>query len=308
MQSPPAALAGNGAAGTSSPFDAGAPVTTAAPADAAADASTDAMSASGAGPDSAVDAGPPPPDAGITSVCSGGKVGMDSESAPPGPLTVSREYAAVKYLARTPNQILSLKTTMQVPKTPSTRQTLFIWPGLQSKDGAADPARIGNGVLQPVLTWGSSCAPSRPSDGYAGWWISGMYVNVTTGAAGAGGCAGGDYLATEVGDLLDIDMSVNGAVWTQTTTDRRTMETVDFAIDLKGQIQNDAMWIIEVPTGETIRPSEDVVFTQSVLTFASPVESCQPNQAGAADHFSAPVLSADGLHCCYDEIILSAQR
>jgi hypothetical protein len=68
------------------------------------------------------------------------------------------------------------------------------------------------------------------------------------------------------------------------------------------------MWVIEVPSGETIRPSEDVVFTQSVLTFASPVTTCQPTQAGATDYFSAPVLSPDGLHCCYDEIILRAER
>jgi hypothetical protein len=91
-------------------------------------------------------------------------------------------------------------------------------------------------------------------------------------------------------------------------TDLRTMETVDFTIDLEGQVQNNAMWIIEVPSGLTVRPAEDVVFTQSVLTFSSPVTTCQPNQAGTTDYFSAPVLSRDGLHCCYDEIILRAQR
>jgi hypothetical protein len=213
----------------------------------------------------------------------------------------------VKYLTPAPNQILSLKTTMKVPKEPSARQTLFIWPGLQSR-GSADPARIGNGVLQPVLTWGPSCAPRRPSDPYAAWWISGMYVNVTTGAAGPTGCAGGDFLSTELGDLIAMEMSVKGTDWTQTMTDLRTMETVDFTIDLKGQVQNNAMWIIEVPSGLTVRPAEDVVFTQSVLTFSSPVTTCQPNQAGTTDYFSAPVLSRDGLHCCYDEIILRAQR
>jgi hypothetical protein len=185
---------------------------------------------------------------------------------------------------------------------------LFIWPGLQSRSGAADPARIGNGVLQPVLTWGGSCAPKSPSSVYDNWWISGMYVNVTTGAAGPSGCAGGDYLSTEVGDLVDIVMEVDGTNWIQTMTDQRTMKTVDFTIDLKGQDQNNVMWIVEVPSGSTVRPAEDTVFTQNVLTFKSPVTSCQPNQAGGADSFSAPILSTDGLHCCYEKIVLAAKR
>jgi hypothetical protein len=86
------------------------------------------------------------------------------------------------------------------------------------------------------------------------------------------------------------------------------METVDFSIDLKGQVQNDAMWIIEVPSGESIRPNGDTVWTQNVLTFSMPVTSCQPDQAGGSDYFSAPVLSKDGLHCCWDKIILRADR
>jgi hypothetical protein len=130
--------------------------------------------------------------------------------------------------------------------------------------------------------------------------MSGMFVKTS--------CAGGDYVNTEVGDLLEIDMSVKGTNWTQTITDVQSMKTVDFTIDLKGQVQNNAMWIIEVPSGETIKPVDDVVFTQSVLTFNAPVTSCQPSQAGTTDYFSAPVLSPDKLHCCYDKIILRADR
>ena len=87
-----------------------------------------------------------------------------------------------------------------------------------------------------------------------------------------------------------------------------TMKSVDLTTDLKGQVQNWATWAIEVPSGETIKPVDDVVFTQSVLTFSAPVTSCQPSQAGTADYFSAPVLSADGLHCCFDKVILRANR
>jgi hypothetical protein len=264
-------------------------------------------SGGGAGMSGAAGSGGMPGGTDITSVCMGGKVGMDSDTAKAKPLNVSREYGAVKYLSQPRNQIVSLQTTMKVPAKPSSKQTLFIWPGLQCQ-GAADPARIGNGILQPVLTWGSSCAPKAPSDVYANWWMSAMYVNVSSSAAGPSGCAGGDYMDTEVGDLLQIDMSVKGTSWTQTITDLRTMKTVDFTIDLEGQLQNWATWAVEVPSGESIKPVEDTEFTQNVLTFTSPVASCQPSQAGDADYYSAPVLSPDGLHCCFDEIILRAKR
>jgi hypothetical protein len=292
--STPSKAGQSGGAGTTSPDD-------------TAQAGTGANAGSGGAAGSAGGAGMPDSTR-ITAVCKGGKVGMDSDSFRPDALTVRREYAAVKYHGDPSIPILSFKTTMLVPKTPSSRQTLFIWPGLQCKEGASDPAGIGNGVLQPVLTWGSSCAPQQPRDTFSGWWMSGMYVNVTTGAAGPTGCAGGDYMMTEVGDLLEIDMSVAGSAWTQTITNLRTMETVDFTIDLKNQVQNAAMWVVEVPDGTSIRPVEDTVFTDSVLTFEMPVASCQPTQAGANDYFSAPVRSSDGLYCCYDKIILRAQR
>jgi hypothetical protein len=244
--------------------------------------------------------GSPPSMKGATAVCMGGKVGMDSTTASAGNITT--EYAAVKYLARG-NGITSLKTTMLVPKKPTQMQTLFIWPGLQCNNGQ-DPGRIGNGILQPVLTWGASCAPKLPSSFYSSWWISGMYVNVSTAAAGPTGCAGGDFLSTEVGDSLQIDMSVKGTAWTQAILDLTTMKSVDFTIDLKGQEQNWATWAIEVPAGETIMFTDQVVYTDSVLTFKSPVTSCQPSQRGPSDSFTAPVLSPDGLNCCYDKIIL----
>jgi hypothetical protein len=243
------------------------------------------------------------PGMGFTSVCAGGMLGKDSSSA----MTNSSvsEYAAVKYLVRS-NSILSLKTTMLVPKVPTSKQTLFIWPGLQC-NGGKDPARIGNGILQPVLTWGGSCAPKIPQDLYKSWWMSAMYVNVSTAAAGPSGCAGGDYMDTAIGDLLQIDMSVKGTAWTQTIFDVQTMKKVDYTIDLKGQEQNWATWAIEVPRGESIVPADEQVFTDNVLTFASPVTTCQPSQRGPMDYFSTPILSTDKLNCCYDKIILRAK-
>ena len=243
----------------------------------------------------------------LTAVCKGGKLGMDSEMAKVQGLNVSREYGAVKYLSASSNPIVSLKTTLQVPKTPMSKQTLFIWPGLQCR-GASDPGRVGNGILQPVLTWGPSCAPKAPKDGYAAWWMAAMYVNVSSSAAGPSGCAGGDYMDTQVGDPLFIDMSLKDSKWTQTIVNMRTMKAVDLTSDLKGQVQNWATWAVEVPSGESIKPVEDTIFTQNVLSFTNPVTTCQPNQAGGSDYYSAPVLSPDGLHCCYDKIILRADR
>lgn len=304
---PPAAgaAAGSGASGSG-----GQPAPTAAGAG-GGQAGNMAMGASGAGgaTGAADPAGLPPGATNFTAVCAGGTVGMDSDQVDEiRGLDVGREFAGVKMLVRTPNQVLSFKSTLVVPETPTARQTLFIWPGLQSRDGASDPGRVGNGVLQPVLTWGSSCAPERPQDPYEGWWMSGMYVNVTTGAAGPTGCAGGDYLSTSLGDWLEIDMFLKDDQWVQTIKNVQMNKTVEFTIDLEGQVQNETMWIVEVPSGSSVRPAEDTVFVQNVMTFAQPVTSCQPDRKGSTDYFSAPTLSTDGLHCCWDKIILKAER
>jgi hypothetical protein len=266
---------------------------------AAAGASGSAASTGSAGADAST---LPPGATNFVSVCAGGKVGMDSETAKATlrGLDIRREYSGVKMLIRSPNAVLSFKTTLQVPKPPTQRQTLFVWPGLQSRDGAADPGRVGNGVLQPVLTWGGSCAPKAPPDPYAGWWIAGMYVKT--------GCQGGDYLTTNLGDLLEIDMFLKDEKWVTTIKNVMMDKTVDFTIDLKGQVQNEVMWLTEVPDGSSIRPVDDVIWTQNVLTFKEPEETCQPNRIGSNDYFSAPVLSPDGLHCCWDKIIMRAER
>jgi hypothetical protein len=232
------------------------------------------------------------------SPCDGGKVGTDSSM-----LRTTGGYGSVKYQLPTSNHIVELKTVLKVPKKPMAMGTLFIWPGLQWL-GGPDPAREGNGVLQPVLTWGTSCQMGSMS--YNEWWIAGMYVNISTGAAGPSGCAGGDTMNVVVADALDIDIALSGTTWKQTVTDEQTMKTVDFSIDLKGQAQNWAIWDIEQPYGGAVAPPEDVVFTDSVISFASPATSCQPNDRGANDYFSAPVVSADGLHCCIAKITLRA--
>lgn len=290
--------------GTPTAIVAGAGAATAGSAAAAAGSMASAAGVGAAGTSGSAGAGAmvPPGSNNFVSVCAGGKVGMDSDAAKATlrGLDIQREYSGVKMLIRSPNAVLSFKTTLQVPKPPMQRQTLFVWPGLQSRDGAADPGRVGNGVLQPVLTWGPSCAPKAPSDPYAGWWIAGMYVKY--------GCEGGDYLTTELGDLLEIDMFLKDEKWETTIRNVRMDKTVDFTMDLKGQVQNEVMWLTEVPDGSSIRPVDDVIWTQNVLTFKEPEETCQPNRIGSNDYFSAPILSPDGLHCCWDKIIMRAER
>lgn len=238
------------------------------------------------------------------SVCSGGKVGMDSERSTTRNLANARNLAITVYEVKPPNRIVSFKTTMVVPKTPTQRSTLFIWPGLQHR-GGADPARIGNGVLQPVLTWGPSCSRTASNSRYENWMIAAMYVNLG-GAAGPSGCASGEGLQAEVGARLFIDMSLNGTAWSQSITNLADKKKVDFTFDLKGQDQNWAIWDIETPGAA--RPAEDTIFEDSVITAAQPLTSCEPTYAAEVDYFSAPVLSPDGLHCCIDKIILKQQR
>jgi hypothetical protein len=251
--------------------------------------------------------GGPPGEMDPTTVCMGGKPGMDSDAVTTRGQTSSRNFAVVQYLVRAPNKISRFQTILAAPKVPAQRSTLFIWPGLQH-NGGSDPGRVGNGVLQPVLTWGPSCNPKAPREGsnYMGWWISAMYVNISTGAAGPGGCAGGDAMDVAVADRLYIDFAVKGTEWTQTVVNLTNMKKVDFTTDLKGQDQNWVIWDIETPGSS--RPAEDTIFEKSVLTFTSPVTSCQPTSAAEVDYFSAPILSADGLNCCFEKMILKAKR
>ena len=239
-----------------------------------------------------------------TSVCAGGKVGMDSKSSTTRDMTSSRNLALTIYSVTPPNRIVDFRTTLVVPKTPAQRGTLFIWPGLQHS-GGADPGRIRNGVLQPVLTWGPSCIPAA-NNNYMNWTIAAMYVNISSSAAGPSGCAGGAGMQAIPGERLDIDFNLNGTSWTQTVVNLTNMKKIDFTIDLKGQDQNWAIWDIETPTSS--RPAEDTIFEKSVVTMAMPVTSCQPSIGAKVDYFSAPVLSPDGLHCCFDQVVLKQMR
>lgn len=241
---------------------------------------------------------------GGSSPCSGGQSWLASDANGSGGTTVSG-YGEVNFKASTTTQIIELQTTLTVPARPSSSSTLFLWPGLEPLPGGANYNPIGVGVLQPVLTWGTSCAPNSPMNPSA-WWISGQYVNPYTSDQAHYGCFGGNVIEVQVGDALDITMSLKGTVWSQVVADRQTGQQSTFDMDLQGQAQDWALFKIEIPT-QTV-PTSDVVFTGTTLTFAAadPM-ACQPSVRGTSDYFAAPQSSQDGTKCCISRIILRAQ-
>ncbi len=218
--------------------------------------------------------------------------------------THTNSYGFVQLAASNKNQILSLTTTLAVPVKPSANTgTLFLWPGLQPGGANYDP--IDNGVLQPVLTWGPTCAPNAPKNAYASWWISAQYVNTFGSDSGYTGCLGGDGMNVNVGDALVMVMKLDGTIWHQTVTDSATQKAVSYDIDMQGQAQNYAEFDIEIYTEN---PAADVIFTSTeiVLQDSQPT-FCQPTVRGTNDFFTNPRMSADGKTCDIDRIVLRAQ-
>lgn len=216
--------------------------------------------------------------------------------------TGSSGYA--EYTTRVTSLLTRLQTKLTVPVKPPPSGTIFLWPGVQPIRGP-NFAPINNGVLQPVLTWGSSCAPGSPF-GYSSWWISGLYVNISTSLATHRSCHGGPVMRVNPSDVLDIDIVQAGTVWKQVIKNLTSGQMVDYSIDMRGQEQGRAIFDIELPT--RAKPVSDVVFTETVLTFASPLtRACTPATQGETDYVSKARLSADGTKCCIDRITLRAK-
>jgi hypothetical protein len=272
----------------------------------------------GAGGDTGTDAEPTGGDAGAgdasspeggaggdagASGCAGGKAGLASDAT--GSKTPVKGYGGVQFTASTQTQIVRLETTLAVPAKPPAMGTLFLWPGLEPLTQSKNFQPIGTGVLQPVLTWGGTCAPTAPNT-YDNWWISAQYVNTYGNDPGFMGCLGGQGIDVAVGDALHITMWLEGTTWKQTVVDAQTGEMASYDIDMKGQAQDWAIFSIEQPT--SVKPASDVVFTSTTLTFAdSDPAACQPSVRGTDDYFASPVTSVDGAQCCVSRIILRSQ-
>ncbi len=212
-------------------------------------------------------------------------------------------YGFVELDVSPDNRIVGLETTLIVPAQPPGSGTLFLWPGLQPQTGGAGYDPVGNGVLQPVLAWGNSCAPGVQPATYATWWISGQYYDDEGTDPAHTGCYGGPIMVAPVAEPLRLTMTLSGTVWHQTVVGHGG--SVDFDEDLMDQAQNRAVFVIE---GYSAAPVSDVVFTDTTITFASPdFEDCAVTRRGQNDFVSTPVPSSDGLSCFIAEIVLRAR-
>jgi hypothetical protein len=205
------------------------------------------------------------------------------------------------------NQIIGLTTRLFVPLKPAPVGTLFLWPGLQPGPEGANFRPINNGVLQPVLTWGKSCAPGQKPPAYDTWWISAQYVNTFGRRRGHRGCHGGPIMAVDPGDTLLIRMSLFKSVWRQTVLDLQSGKSVGFHISLRHQAQTNAWFEIEPAEGATI--ANDVVFAATMIDFATPnPQNCYLKYRGL-DDVTKPILIDGGQSCYIDRITLrSATR
>ncbi len=244
------------------------------------------------------------PDSGASDDCAGTVVGQSSANDRTAGTRVSG-YGFLEIDIAPGNSLIALETTLAVPSKPPAFGTLFLWPGLQPIPGGKNYRPIDNGVLQPVLTWGPTCAPNSPADSYASWWVSAQYVNTYGSYPNYTGCLGGEGMNVRVGDKLNMKMTLRANVWRQTVLNKSNGNSVSFNIDMLGQSQHRAIFSVEI-AGQ--KPVTDVIFTSTKLTFATPRTSvCQPLVRGANDSYSAPRLSKDGSRCCVSRMTLRAQ-
>ena len=172
---------------------------------------------------------------------------------------ISNSYAGPVVSMSVPigNSILMLQSSFLVPSGLNIPklQTVFIWPGLSPNSGK-NFLPLGQGVLQPVLTRGPSCAPHSVSVNN-GWWISGQYVNSTNPNFfhKAMVCLGGKAMKLSPGDDLTATIQFVGGEWVQTIADFTKMETTSYTLSLSKlaktpdatQAQHVAYFVIELP-------------------------------------------------------------
>lgn len=251
--------------------------------------------------------------AGFQSAAGSGTIGPNEDECGPIPTVPPKATSAgqvrgagtIEYDIKPPNEWLSLRTQLWVPVKPQPMGVVFLWPGLQPLPSGMNFQPIGNGVLQPVLTWGQSCATGEPA-GFASWWISPMYVNVSARDRNYQGCKQGPVISVAPKAGLELDMFMKDQKWVQTVLDPSTMKKTEFTIDLKMQQQGRAFFVIELPNSG--KPTEDVVFTRTIIKMAtSQPSACEPIARGMRDAASKSRVSADGKTCCIDHIVLRAQ-
>jgi len=112
-------------------------------------------------------------------------------------------------------------------------------------------------------------------------------------------------MSVNVCDTLDMDIVLDGTIWTQTVTDEQTNQTVTYSLDMQNQAQNLAYFVIEEYSSA---PVSEVIFTDTTITFDTPdTTDCRVSARGQNDYVSTPVAENGGLQCSIQQIILRAQ-
>jgi len=221
------------------------------------------------------------------------------------PLTLCAQQASnlnnLLFHVSAQNEVIQLHTRLRVPERPASQGTLFLWPGLQPYGRNFQP--IDNGVLQPVLTWGKSCAPGEQPALYSTWWVSAQYVNTYGHEPGYTGCLGGSVMAVRPGEILNELMWLDGTKWHQVVTNESTGEHVDFVIDMKGQAQTEIIFEIESWASASI---DDVEFLGTEFTMRNPEpNACLPLKPNSAEVVFGISANPQGTVCHIDRIVLS---
>ncbi len=220
-------------------------------------------------------------------------------------------YQADFYVAP-PNQFVGLQTTLTVPPLPpvptAPGAALFLWPGMDPATNSANFLPINNGVLQPVLSWGPSCAPTPQPTPFSSWWISAQYVNTFGSDSGYSGCYSGNSMQVNPGDLLliNISLAADSSVWTETVTDANTVQSVAFSIDMQGQGQNWAYWAMEFWYGAAL--PTPLIFTNTTITFQSPDSAnwCSASQGqNSAYIYTPPTPQNSSTQCFISSVVLT---
>ncbi len=213
-------------------------------------------------------------------------------------------YGNIHYLASPSNNVTAVSFDMIVPPEPIATGNLFVTPGLQPVSQSASFLPIGLGVLEPVLSWGGSCAATAQPAAYSTWWISGQYVNGGSNP-GHSGCLTGSALSVDVGDTLTVSMALQGNVWSQTISDTVTGQSVGYTLDMLGQAQTDLLFSL---IQYNISPVGDTIFENLVFSVAQPDNGfCVPTRMGVTDFTATGVLSPDMRTCSVAKVILRAQ-
>jgi hypothetical protein len=173
---------------------------------------------------------------------------------------------------------------------------------------SADFNPINDGVLQPVLSWGNSCAPTPQPSAFSGWWISGQYVNTFGADPGYTGCFSGDSLIVNPGDALLINMTLDSTtgIWLQTVTDANTNQSISFSINMQSQGQNWAYFAMEFWYGATM--TTPVTFTNTTLTFVSADTQnwCSSSQAPTSNFtLTPPTPQNPSTQCFINSIVIT---